>query len=126
MKYLELFKDIDYLSYVGAFAKWIFLFLLISIILLIVGNKFNLFCREKRFANILAKSYYLIIPIYFVLFAIKFAPIRNTQNEFNRVVDKNKVVIIEFTRSFLDSMHLEISRKMKKLLGIMVLDIRND
>jgi len=114
MDYLELLKDINIISYFVAFVKWSLLFLVISILLLIVGNRYNLFRREKRVINIVAKSYYLFIPIYFLVFALKFAPLRNTQNQLNSLVDSNRATISEFAYDFIttidsDSLLLEKS-----------------
>ena len=83
MVYLEILKDISYLSFFNAFVKWTFLFLLISIVLLIVCTRLGFFSRRTKVAKVLVKFYYVLIPIYFIVFAIKFAPIRNAQVELN-------------------------------------------
>jgi len=103
MDYIKLLAEINYLSYVTAFAKWIFLFLIISIVILIVCNKLGLFKRRTKTARILVKLYYVIIPIYFIVFAVKYAPIKNTQIEINNAIDKHKVVVTDFAYRFLSS-----------------------
>ena len=103
MDYLNLLTEIDYLSYVIAFAKWIFLFLIISIIVLIICNKLSLFKRRTKTARILVKLYFVIIPIYFIVFAVKFAPVKNTQIEINKGIDAHKEVVTDFAYQFLSS-----------------------
>lgn len=103
MDLLELLKGINYFSFVTAFAKWILILLVISGVILFLGAKFKLFTRKGKVANVLAKLYYAIIPIYFIVFAIKIAPIKNSQNELNKAIDNNKVVITEFAYDFLSS-----------------------
>lgn len=103
MDYLELLKNIDYFSFVTAYIKWIFLFLVISVVILIVGTKLNLFKRRTKVARILVKAYYILLPLYFLFFAFKFAPIRNSQLEINKAIDDNKEVATEFAYNFLSS-----------------------
>lgn len=104
MVYLEILKDISYLSFFNAFVKWTFLFLLISIVLLIVCSRLGFFSRRTKVAKVLVKFYYVLIPIYFIVFAIKFAPIRNAQVELNKSIDLNKKAISENAYSFLSTM----------------------
>jgi hypothetical protein len=104
MDYLETLKSINYFSFVTAFVKWIFLFLAISIILLIVCRRIGLFKRRTKTARYLVKIYYILIPIYFIVFAIKLAPIKTAQNEINNLIDKNKAVISNYTFKFANSM----------------------
>jgi hypothetical protein len=103
MDYLEILNDINYFSFVTAFAKWIFLFLTISVILLIICTRLGFFKRKTRTARYLVKLYYFLIPIYFVGFAIKSAPIKNSQIELNNSIDENKKVISDFAFSFISS-----------------------
>lgn len=103
MDYIEILKDINYFSYVTSFFKWIFLFLVISIILLIVCTRLGLFKRQTKIARYLVKAYYILIPIYFIGFAIKYAPIKNTQIQINQSIDRNKQVISDFTYKFVSS-----------------------
>lgn len=103
MDYIEFLKDMNYASFVTAFAKWILLFLLISIILLIICTRLGLFKRRTKTARILVKTYYIIIPIYFVFFAIKYAPIKNAQIEMNNSIDANKQVITDFAFKFVSA-----------------------
>jgi len=103
MDYLEILKDINYFSFVTAFAKWIFLFLTISVILLIICTRLGLFKRRTKTARFLVKIYYILIPIYFVGFAIKYAPIKNSQIEINNSIDENKQVISDFAFKFVSS-----------------------
>lgn len=103
MDYIELLKNFNYLSYIAAFAKWILLFLIISIAILITCNKYRLFKRRTKVARILVKFYFIIIPIYFVLFATKYAPIKNTQIQINRAIDENKEIVTDFAYNFLSS-----------------------
>lgn len=104
MVYLEILKDISYVSFFDAFVKWILIFLLISIGLLIVCTRLGFFSRRTKIAKILVKFYYVLIPIYFIVFAIKFAPVRNAQVELNKSIDLNKKAISENAYSFLSSM----------------------
>lgn len=104
MVYLEILKDISYVSFFDAFVKWILLFLLISIVLLIVCTRLGFFSRRTKVAKVLVKFYYVLIPIYFIAFAIKFAPVRNAQVELNKSIDLNKKAISENAYSFLSSM----------------------
>jgi hypothetical protein len=101
MEYLNILKEINYLSYLGAFIKWIFLFLVISVILLIIANKYKLFQRKNRTVNILVKVWLIFIPIWFLIFALQFAPVRNTQKEFNRLIVKHKDATAEFVYTFM-------------------------
>jgi len=103
MDYIEILKDINYFTFVTAFAKWIFLFLIISAILLIVCTQIGLFKRRTKVARYLVKIYYFLIPIYFVGFAIKYAPIKNSQIEINNSIDENKKVISDFAFEFVNS-----------------------
>lgn len=103
MDYYEILKDINYFSFVTAFAKWIFLFLAISVIILIVCTRLGLFKRNTTIAGYLVKIYYILIPIYFVGFAIKYAPIKNSQIEMNKSIDENKQVITDFAYKFISS-----------------------
>ncbi len=103
MDYLKLLTEINYLSYVTAYAKWISLFLIISIVILIICNKLKLFKRRTKAARILVKLYFVIIPIYFIVFAIKYAPVKNTQVEVNKAIDKHKEVATDFAYRFLNS-----------------------
>jgi hypothetical protein len=103
MDYLELLKDFNYLSYITAFIQWIFLFLTISVILLIICTRLGLLKRRTKIARYLVKTYYILIPIYFVGFAIKYAPIRNSQIELNNSIDENKQVITDFAYNFVSS-----------------------
>ena len=103
MDYINILTEINYLSYVGAFVKWILFFFILSIIILIVSSRFGLFKRQKKTSKILVKMYYILIPIYFVIFAVKFAPIRNSQIQINKLIDNNKVVITDFAFDFLNS-----------------------
>jgi len=103
MDYIEILNGINYYSFAIAFAKWIFLFLAISIILLIVCTRIGLFKRRTKIARYLVKMYYVLIPIYFVGFAIKFAPIKNLQIEINNSIDENKHVISDFTFRFVNT-----------------------
>ncbi len=103
MVYLEILKDISFLSFFYAFVKWTFLFLLISIVLIIVCTRLGYFSRRTNVAKVLVKFYYILIPIYFIVFAIKFAPIRNVQVELNKSIDLNKKAISENTYCFLSS-----------------------
>lgn len=103
MDYFEILKDINYFSYVTAFAKWIFLFLVISVVILIVGTRLGFFKRRTKIADYLVKLYYLLIPLYFAGFALKYAPIKNTQIELNKSIDENKQVITDFTFEFVSS-----------------------
>ncbi len=103
MDYLEILKDINYFSFVTAFAKWIFLFLTVSVVILIVCTRLGLFRRKAKVARYLVKLYYILIPIYFVGFAIKYAPIKNSQIEINKSIDENKQVISDFTFKFFSS-----------------------
>ena len=101
MDYLEILKDINYFSFVTAFAKWIFLFFAVSVIILIVCRRLGLFKRNSEVARYLVKIYYILIPIYFVGFAIKYAPLKNLQIEINKSIDENKQVISDFTYNFI-------------------------
>lgn len=103
MVYLEILKDISYVSFLDAFVKWILIFLLVSILLLVVCTRLGFFSRRTKVAKILVKLYYVLIPIYFIAFAIKFAPIRNAQVELNKSIDLNKKAISENAYSFLSS-----------------------
>ncbi|QXP61561.1 hypothetical protein [Olleya sp. HaHaR_3_96] len=103
MNYLEILKDINYFSFIAAFAKWILLFLVISIIILIVCKRTGLFKRRTKTASYLVKIYYILIPIYFVVFAIKYAAIKNTQIEINNSIDVNKQLISAFTFHFINT-----------------------
>lgn len=102
MRFTDILKDIDYLSYVGAFAKWILLSLLVSGTILFLCSYFKLFKRNNKIANILTKLYYGLIPIYFVLFAFKLAPIHNSQKEINSIIEANQDKLTEYTSDFLD------------------------
>ena len=101
MDYIELLKNINYFSFITAFAKWIFLAILLSTLLLIVATKLKLFKRRTRIARILVKGYYIVIPLYFMFLAVKIAPIRNSQLELNRAIENNKEIATEFTYDFL-------------------------
>lgn len=103
MDFVELVKEVNYFSFITALAKWVFLFLLVSILLLIMGKKFGLFKRRTKIANGLVKFYYVLIPLYFVIFAFKYAPVKNSQQEMNKAVDNRKEVIIQFTYEFLNT-----------------------
>lgn len=103
MDLLELLKGINYLSFVVALVKWLAIFLVISIAILIVGSKFKLFTRKNKIANVLAKFYYAFIPIYFMFFAVKYAPVKNTQSELNKAIDNNKEVLTVYANEFVGS-----------------------
>lgn len=103
MDYIEILKDINYFSYVTAFAKWIFLFFSVSVILLIICTRLGLFKRKSKIIRYLVKIYYILIPIYFVGFSVKYAPVKNTQIELNKSIDKNKQVISDFVFKFVSS-----------------------
>ena len=103
MVYLEILKDISYVSFFDAFVKWILIFLLVSILLLIICTRLGYFSRRTTVAKVLVKFYYVLIPIYFIIFAIKFAPIRNAQVELNKSIDLNKKAISDNAYSFLSS-----------------------
>jgi hypothetical protein len=47
--------------------------------------------------------YYIAIPIYFIVFALKFAPIRNSQIQLNKIIEDNKIVVTGFVFDFLGS-----------------------
>jgi hypothetical protein len=102
MHFTDILKDINYLSYIGAFSKWIIISLLISGTILFICGYFNLFKRNNKLANILTKFYYGIIPIYFFIFAIKIAPIHNTQKELNSVIEENQANLTTYTSNFLN------------------------
>ncbi|MCT4639011.1 MAG: hypothetical protein N4A72_15015 [Bacteroidales bacterium] len=103
MDYLEILKDINYFSFVTAFVKWVLLSLSISLIALIICAYIGLFERRTKIARYLVKIYYILIPIYFVVFAIKYAPIKNLQIEINNSIDENKEVISDFTYKFVST-----------------------
>ncbi|MBN1990557.1 MAG: hypothetical protein JW783_14230 [Bacteroidales bacterium] len=103
MDYFEIVKGINYFSFVTAFAKWIFLFFSLSVVILIVCTRLGLFKRNAKVARYLVKIYYILIPIYFVGFAIKYAPLKNSQIEINRSIDNNKQVISDFAYRFVSS-----------------------
>jgi hypothetical protein len=103
MDFIEIIKDINYFSYVIAFAKWIFIFLMLSVVLLIVCARLGFFKRNAKIARYLVNAYYILIPIYFVGFALKYAPIKNTQIEINKSIDENKQVISDFAYKFISS-----------------------
>lgn len=103
MEYVEILKDIDYFSFVTAFAKWMFLFFAISVILLIICTRLGFFKRRTKIAKYSVLLYYVLIPIYFVGFAVKYAPIKNAQIELNNSIDENKQVISDFAYNFVSS-----------------------
>lgn len=122
-------KQIDYLSYAGASFKWIFAALAISIVILIVSYKFNLFKRNNKIPNFLAKLYYFIIPVYFVVFAFQFAQIFNTQKQILTLIDANKPTLVLFASTFLDQFIGENSESdkgsMSKIIDKYVLEYVN-
>ena len=107
MDYIELLKDVDYFSFIIAIAKWMFIFLVISIMVLVIGTKLKLFKRRTKVAKVLVKLYYILIPLYFMLFAIKYAPIKNSQIEINKVIDENKEIATEFVHDFVGAVASE-------------------
>ena len=103
MDYIDILAEINYLSYIGAFIKWILLFLVLSVIVLISSSRLGLFKRQKKISRVLVKLYYIVIPIYFIIFAIKFAPVRNSHTQINKVIEDNKVAVTDFAFDFLNS-----------------------
>ena len=103
MDFYEFIKQIDYFSFITAYVKWTLLFLVLSIILLIVCTRLGLFKRNTKTARILVKAYYVLIPIYFMWFAVYYAPLKNTQDEINRWINENKPAITDFTFNFLNT-----------------------
>lgn len=101
MDFTDILKDISLLSYAGSMIKWVLGFALVGIVLIVLGHRFKLFKRNKKVPNILAKFYYVLIPLYFIFFAFKFAPIRNTQNELNRVIHKHEPIVKKYTYDFM-------------------------
>lgn len=108
---MQIFTEIDYFSYITSLFKWIFIFLTISIFLLVFCHKKGLFRRNNKVVNVLTFIYYIGIPLHFIVFAVQFAPIRNTQNQINEIIENNKTEICEFAGSFLESFDIEESTK---------------
>lgn len=103
MDFFEFLKEINYFSYIGAFVKWTLLFLVLGIILLIVANRYKLFKRNNKTMNVLVKVWFIFIPVWFVLFAFQFAPVKNTQKEFNRLIVQHKEAATDYVYGFLSS-----------------------
>lgn len=103
MEYFNLLTEINYLSFVGAFVKWILISLLLSIIVLIFATRYGLLKREKKVSRILVKLYYFVVPIYFILFAVKFAPIRNSQLQIIKIIERNETAVTNFASDFIGS-----------------------
>lgn len=102
MEYIDILTEINYLSYIGAFVKWITIFFILSVLILILITKLGLLKRQKKVARILVKLYYVVVPFYFVIFAVKFAPVRNSQVQLHKVVENHKVEVAGFAYGFLD------------------------
>ncbi|MBI1306301.1 MAG: hypothetical protein GC181_06775 [Bacteroidetes bacterium] len=96
MDFIGIFSDINYSSFVLVFVKWILLALAVSILILILCYKSGFFKRNTKTARYLVKAYFILIPVYFIVFAIKYAPVRNLQYEINHSIDKHKQAITNY------------------------------
>jgi hypothetical protein len=87
-------------------AKYLFLFLTLSIILLILCKKFKLFKRKNHILDKITYFYYLYIPTIFMAFAVLYSSIAYTKNQTLLIVNKAAPFINTQAAEFLDDVGL--------------------